>query len=296
MILKKIIYVLGVFLFFWLYISCTKIDTPPNTNGNNPNDHQKIYKVVAHRGGYLECNRPDCSISSLKYAIMLGCYASECDVLITKDNDILVAHPVSGYMINGLSPFDHTVAEIRAAGKLANGEEIPTLRDFINVIMNKEQNPLKTKIWLDVKELTKDGKSLGYDYSINACLRACEIIKEMKAEEYCEFLIPTGNGIIDAVRDKVADDYKINIAWMTSTNPSNYKQAWAQLSYTKVFGDDATYGPLDYIEAGVPLSIYNVDNDETMANTLPYYPKLKAIFTNYPNKLIQKIKKEGYEK
>ena len=46
---------------------------------------------------------------------------------------------------------------------------------------------------MDVKKLTKDGNSVGPGYSIDACLRTCEIIEEMNAEEYCGFLIPTGD-------------------------------------------------------------------------------------------------------
>lgn len=272
---------------------CVKLETPPNKNQTS-GDGTEVYKVVAHRGGYQECGRPDCSISSLKYAIMLRCFASECDIVLTKDNEILVAHPQSGYLVNGLEPFNHTVAEIRAAGTLTNGEEVPTLRDFIKVLQDPEQNPHGMRLWLDVKRLTKNDKEIDVNYSIDACYRACEIIKEMKAQSLCEFLIPTGGSIFDVVRDRVIDEYRINLAWMTCTHPGNYGKAWAQLSYTKIFGDNTTYGPLDYIGAGVPLSVYNVDDDASMNTVIPYYPKLKAIFTNYPSKLIQKLKEKGY--
>ena len=292
---KKIIVLIVGFVTILSITFCSESEPPSNIDdGNNTEDDGSVaYKVVAHRGGYLECGRPDCSISSLKYAIQLGCYASECDIAITRDNEIIVAHPENGYEINGLAPYLHTVAEIRAAGKLANGEEVPTLREFISLVKDKGQNPHGLRIWLDVKILSKDGISLRNDYPIDACLRACEIIKEMDAEDYCEFLIPTGNDLINALRDKVADEYKINISWATCTNPKNYKQAWAQLAYEKIFGNNVTYGPLDYINAGVPLSVYNVDDDEAMDRVIPYYPKLKAIFTNYPNKLIKKLKQKG---
>ncbi len=291
---KVFICLLGIILILLSSVSCEKNETPPNIIDEPKDEEKALYNVVAHRGGYLECGRPDCSIASLRYAISVGCSASECDIVITKDNDIIVAHPVGGYMINGLAPYEHTVAEIRAAGKLANGEEMPTLRDFLNVIMDKEQNPLGTKIWLDVKQLSKGGTNLSIDYSVNACFRAAEIIREMKAEEYCEFLIPSGNGIINAVRDMIADEYKISIAWMTATKPSNYKQAWAQLAYAKIFGSGTTYGPLDYINAGVPLGVHNVDDEATMDAVIPYYPRLKGITTNYPSKLINKLKQKGY--
>ena len=186
------------------------------------------------------------------------------------------------------------MAEIRAAGTLANGEPVPTLRDFIRVLQDPELNPHGMRLWLDVKRLTKNGEEIDVNHSINACYRACEIIKEMKAQSLCEFLIPTGGSIFDVVRDKVIDEYRINLAWMTCTHPDNYGKAWAQLSYNKIFGDNTAYGPMDYISAGVPLSVYNVDDDETMDAVIPYYPKLKAIFTNYPSKLIQKLRAQGY--
>lgn len=291
--MKSVKIIFSLFVAAVFACGCTEIETPPNKNQTSGSGSD-VYKVIAHRGGYQECARPDCSISSLKYAIMLRCFASECDIVLTKDNDVLVAHPKSGYLINGLEPFNATVAEIRAKGTLANGEQIPTLRDFIKVLQDPEQNPYGMRIWLDVKRLTKNDKEINVKYSIDACLRACEIIKEMKAQHLCEFLIPTGGSIFDVVRDKVIDEYKINLAWMTCTHPGNYGKAWAQLSYTKIFGDNTTYGPMDYISSGVPLSIYNVDDDESMDTVIPYYPKLKAIFTNYPSKLIQKLKAKGY--
>lgn len=273
---------------------CGQLETPPNKT--QPDDGESTlsvpYKVVAHRGGYLECGRPDCSIASLMYAISLKCYASECDVVITKDNEVLVAHPQNGYLVNGLAPFEHSVEELRAAGKLPNDEPLPTLRDFLAVIVDKDKNPLGMKLQLDIKRLLKDGKEIDVSHSINVCMRACEIIQEMNAEEYCEILIPTGDDIFSTVRDEVIERYKISLSWATCTNPSRYGKAGAQLAYAKIFGDTATYGPMDYVNAGIPLVVYNVDDDETMDTVIPFYPKLRAIFTNYPKMLIEKLKEE----
>ena len=148
----------------------------------------------------------------------------------------LARHESGGYMTanfavsddgwNGLEPFDHTVAEIRAAGTLANGEPVPTLRDFIRVLQDPELNPHGMRLWLDVKRLTKNGEEIDVNHSINACYRACEIIKEMKAQSLCEFLIPTGGSIFDVVRDKVIDEYRINLAWMTCTHPPRAMSTW----------------------------------------------------------------------
>lgn len=275
---------------------CLEIETPENWTEKPETEKTAVYKVVAHRGGSAECKLPDCSVASLKYAISQNCYASESDIVLTGDKDILICHPDGNGLVNGLDPATHTVAEIRAAGNLSNGEPIPTLTDFLKIVMDKELNPNGMKLWLDVKRFDDAGRS------INACLRASEIIAGANAQNYCEFLIPTGEDIFMAVRDRVINDYKINIAWMTCTNPAKYAdpkdygKVWAQLAYRKILGDnpESSYRPLDYFNAGLPLSIYGPDDDKTMADVIQYYPKLKAIFTNYPAKLISKLREQKY--
>lgn len=275
---------------------CLEIETPENWTEKPETEKTSVYKVVAHRGGSAECKLPDCSVASLKYAIIQNCYASEADIVLTGDKDILICHPDGNGRVNGLDPGTHTLAEIRAAGNLSNGEPIPTLTDFLKIVMDKELNPNGMKLWLDVKRFDDAGRS------IDACLRASEIIAGANAQNYCEFLIPTGEDIFMAVRDKVINDYKINIAWMTCTKPAKYAdpkdygKVWAQLAYRKILGDnpESSYRPLDYFNAGLPLSIAGVDDDKTMADVIPYYPKLKAIFTNYPAKLISKLREQKY--
>lgn len=275
---------------------CLEIETPENWTAKPETEQTAVYKIVAHRGGSAECKHPDCSVASLKYAISQNCYASEADIVLTGDNDILICHPDGNGQVNGLDPATHTVDQIRKAGKLSNGEPIPTLTDFLKIVMDKKLNPNGMKLWLDVKRLADAERS------INACLRASVIISGANAQSYCEFLIPTGEDIFMAVRDRVINDYKINIAWMTCTNPAKYAdpkdygKVWAQLAYRKILGDnpESKYSPLDYFNAGLPLSIYGADDDKTIADVIPYYPKLKAIFTNYPAKLISKLREQKY--
>ncbi len=275
---------------------CLEIETPENWTEKPETEKTAVYKVVAHRGGSAECKLPDSSVASLKYAISQNCYASETDIVLTGDKDILICHPDGNGLVNGLDPATHTVAEIRAAGNLSNGEPIPTLTDFLKIVMDKKLNPNGMKLWLDVKRFADA------DRSINACLRASVIISRANAQNYCEFLIPTGEDIFMAVRDRVINDYKINIAWMTCTKPAKYAdpkdygKVWAQLAYRKILGDnpESSYRPLDYFNAGLPLSIYGADDDKTMADVIQYYPKLKAIFTNYPAKLISKLRAQKY--
>ena len=50
----------------------------------------------------MEIGCPDNSIEALNYAIALGCFASECDVYLTKDDRVIVAHAdrMTGLMVS----------------------------------------------------------------------------------------------------------------------------------------------------------------------------------------------------
>ncbi len=279
---------------------CAKYETPENIKKPKP-EEAAVYNVVAHRGGYVESGLPDCSIAGLKYSIALGCKYSECDIVITKDQDVLVVHPArvgNNDVVNGVIPSEKTTAEIRALGKLKNGEDIPTLREYIQFLQNKTNNPIGHTVWMDVKEVMVNG-TVNYQLSINACLRAAAIVKEMKAENLMEFIVPSGSGIYPHVRDKVINEYKMNIAWMTASEPKDYNGGWAQLRWDKVIGDSRAVNPELFFEQNVPLSIYYTvgtaaEDSEIGDKVIPYYPKLKAIFTNWPKQTIEKIKKAGY--
>ena len=107
--------------------------------------------VVAHRGGSKEAGLPDNSIAALRYAKSLGCYASECDIYWTKDDNVVVAHADKNCQINGLHPWEHTLEELRAAGRLKNGEPLPSLEEYIAECMREQDGkPSCTRLWLDL--------------------------------------------------------------------------------------------------------------------------------------------------
>ena len=262
-------------------------------------------RVVAHRGGSTEAGTrqfPDNSVAALNYAIGLGCYASECDIYLTKDDDVVVAHASAGCYINNLKPWEHTLAELRAAGTLANGEQLPSLADFIDVVLEAGT----TRLWLDVKNITIDGKSTeeGREASARACERACEIIEEMGAQNFCEFIV-TGNATKISSSSPVtiwqrslaaAGAVGSNAGWMSFRNPADYISygyPWANLSTENLYFEGKTvnkngYSVQKFLDAGLKLSVYNADLDVDMDYYLAYKDKLYAICTNYPRNLLGK--------
>lgn len=254
--------------------------------------------VVAHRGGAAECGAPDNSMAALEYAMSLGCYGMECDIYWTKDNDIIVAHANGDCKVNNLQPWTATVAELRAAGRLSNGEELPTLEEFIRRVM-VEGNC--TRLVLDVKRVDKPYAQP--EYVINAARRACEIVTEMKAKHFVE-LICTGFNL-DAM--KAAHNYaviaEVPIGMNSSRSGKEYGTlgfGWANLSAAS--GMDAAAGGKgsrsleEYEKAGVALSVYNVDQRAGDGNAvystaavnyyIANYKRFRTLCSNYPKWLI----------
>ena len=158
----------------------------------------------------------------------------------------------------------------------------------------------------DVKNITIDGKSTeeGREASARACERACEIIEEMGAQNFCEFIV-TGNATKISSSSPVtiwqrslaaAGAVGSNAGWMSFRNPADYISygyPWANLSTENLYFEGKTvnkngYSVQKFLDAGLKLSVYNADLDVDMDYYLAYKDKLYAICTNYPRKLLGK--------
>lgn len=253
-----------------------------------------LYKVVAHRGGYLENGCAEGSIAAMKASIAQRCYAVECDAMWTADNDIVLCHPDDQYMINGLVPSASTLAQIRAAGKLTNGEQMPSLADFLAVLADKNSNPLGTKLWIDVKGNTTDLQD-------KVMKRAAEIAKEMNACEFVEMLVPYGYSAYASLAATMKSQYGINCAWNGRyVTPGAYGNGgWCQVPYGN-YRVSEFWPPTGYFNAGVTVSIYQTPSSASSYTSFyndikEYYPQLKAIFVNHPQYIIEKLIKDGLE-
>ena len=87
-------------------------------------------KVIAHKG-YHPGDVPENSLAALKEAQKLDVYGSEFDVYRTADGKVVVYHDRT-LSVNGVSKnvFDCTYEELQTV-RLSNGENIPTLEQFL---------------------------------------------------------------------------------------------------------------------------------------------------------------------
>ncbi|OXA75406.1 glycerophosphoryl diester phosphodiesterase [Flavobacterium aquidurense] len=127
--------------------------------------------IVAHRGAWKKNNLPENSIASLRHAIDLKLQGSEFDVWRTADDSLVINHDAH---YNKLLIEETNYADL-ITFKLANGEKLPTLHEYIT---EGKKNNKHTLLVCEIKpsEISKErGKK--------TALLTVETIKKLKADK-----------------------------------------------------------------------------------------------------------------
>jgi len=91
-------------------------------------------KVIAHRGAWKKEGLPQNSIASLRNAISIKADGSEFDVRITSDDSLVINHDSKYHgMVIEKTPYSELCQYM-----LANGEKIPTLREYLTEGIRKK--------------------------------------------------------------------------------------------------------------------------------------------------------------
>lgn len=166
---------------FFLLLAIISLSTQQVTAQFNDN------QVIAHRGAWKTKTLPQNSIASLQEAIALGCAGTEFDIHLTKDNVLVVTHDNDFY---GIDIATSTYEELLAK-KHPNGESIPTARDYI--LEGLKQN--KTKLILELKT-----SKLGTERTLESAKFAVDLVKELGADEWIEYILFDYDGAKEIVR------------------------------------------------------------------------------------------------
>lgn len=251
-------------------------------------------KIVAHRFGASECGAPDNSVEALRYAMSLGVFGAECDAYVTKDNEVVIAHANGVCEINGRLPYKTDLADIRSAGKLSNGETIPTLEDLLDIVMD-EKNP--TRLVIDIKRVDYPTNN---PEAVSKCAkRICEIVSEKKAKNFVMLLCTGFDKNAMTAAWGYAKEAGLEIAFNTSRTAEEMTSLgfdWINLAATQIGGDAGGSGYVPsitpYLEAGINVSVYNLDKQAGDGNAVysakaikwyqSNYTSLKSLCTNYP--------------
>ena len=260
----------------------SKFPNPDEQTGELMKPAECDNRIVAHRFGASECGAPDNSMEALKYSMSLGVYGAECDAYITKDNEVIIAHASGTCEINGNVPYKTTLAKIRAAGKLSNGEQIPTLDELLDAAMRKNS---PTRLVIDIKRISYPANN---PEPVIACAkRVCEIVKAKKADN---FVILLCTGFDNSVM-KAAWTYAIQsglpIAMNSGKAPADINGMgfnWVNLAAKDLYEEAGGSGSInvnDYLNAGINVSIYNVDKKAGDGNAVYSAKAIKWYQTNH---------------
>lgn len=116
------------------------------------------FEVLAHRGGGRNSDRlglSENSVAMITFAGLIGATGVEVDVKRTRDDQLILFHDDSfsprtvqgAYLLGKVEEFD--LEQIKALGKLINGEEIPTLAQALTAVIDNTDLSL---VWLDIKD------------------------------------------------------------------------------------------------------------------------------------------------
>lgn len=275
-------------IFTWLLclvFSCVdSVDRPDPDRNLKPSDYPvpaaTDNNVIAHRGACMEKGLPDNSREALKQAITLGCFGSECDIHITSDNRVVVCHDA---VFKGLVIKDVTYNKLSEAGSLSNGEKLPLLEDFIDIVLDSGT----TKLIVDVK--TVADQYGGNASSIKAGQAAAALVHEKHARNFVEFIAGREDVLkkcLEAAQGEWACGYM-----NTGATPSYFKSkgyTWANFTVSVFYNNEALIQ--GFRDNNIRISTYNADTDDQMNWFLSR--SMYAICTNYPEKLLYLVRKK----
>ena len=133
-------------------------------------------KVIAHRGAWKNTGFPQNSISALKAAIGMGCFASECDIWMTADSVLVVNHDPNFYEL----PIETTTYAELLKKKYPNGESIATLEQFLTIAGKQK----KTRLVLDIKP-----SKINKGRSIITAQKSYEMANASKAKKIVDYIL-----------------------------------------------------------------------------------------------------------
>ena len=135
-------------------------------------------KIVAHRGYWKTEGSAQNSIRSLVKADSIGVYGSEFDVWLSADDKLIVNH--DGRI--GDIVIENSTAAQTTACKLENGENVPTLEQYLDAAKK-----LKTRL---VFELKSHSNKLQETKAVDMLLKMIKDKKLDKRVDYITFSLP----------------------------------------------------------------------------------------------------------
>lgn len=231
--------------------------TDPSATSRKP-------KIIAHRGVH-NTGAPENSIAALKLAQQGRYYGSEMDVWLTTDDSLMVNHDgkISGYTIE-----QQNYRTMRGV-KLANGEVLPTLGEFLT----QTRQSSSTKLIIEIKDHSNESRTL------IAAQKAVEMVKRMKLEASVEYIAFSWKACLkireldkDAVIGYLSGDRDPSTLKTNGINTMDY-------SYSSILNNHPGW-IADGHKLGIETNIWTVNDNASMVECIAKCADY--ITTDYP--------------
>lgn len=231
-------------------------------------------KIVAHRGVWKNTKVPQNSIAALKHAIDLKVWGTEFDVVLTKDNVLVVNHD-NDYQGTDISTHDYATLSQK---KLANGEKLPTAEEYLREGLKQK----RTKMVFEIKP-----SALGKERSVQSAELAYNLVKKMKGLKKTIFI----SFSYEACLHLKKLDKKVRIQYLGSNkSPIDlYNDGLSEMDFNyNVFKNNPSYIP-QAKEHKMKINVWTVNNEADMQYFIDQ--KVDYITTDEPELLKQVLKK-----
>jgi glycerophosphoryl diester phosphodiesterase len=230
-------------------------------------------KVIAHRGAWKNTGATENSITALNHAVTLGCEGSEFDVHMSADSLPVINHDAT---IQGVSIAKTNSRELLMM-KLANGETLPTLENYLKAGM--EQN--KTKLILEIK-----ASELGKESSIALTRKIVALIEKLHVQGWVDYI----SFDYDVCREVMKLAPYANVAYLKGDKTP------AELAADNFYGLDYHFSILqknaDWMEDAkskkLTINVWTVNDQPTMEELLK--KNVDFITTDEPELLLSMVK------
>lgn len=229
--------------------------------------------VIAHRGAWKTAGIPENSIASLEQAIKLGCFGSEFDVHLTRDNIIVVNHDKDFY---GMDIAASTYQDL-ASKTHPNGEKIPTAEAYLKAGIKQS----KTKLIYEIK-----ASSAGKERTLELTRLSVALVKKLHAEKWVEYI----SFDYDACKLVHELDPATKISYLSGDKAPGLLKADGLTGFDYHFSVlKANPGWIsDARKLGLTSNAWTVNNQEDMSWLLEQ--QIDFLTTNEPELLFSKVK------
>lgn len=206
-------------------------------------------RVIAHRGYWNTPGAAQNSRASLQNAIKLGCYGSETDVWITTDGHIMVNHDAT---LGGVRLETSTYDQVKNL-TLSNGEKIPQLSDFLDILAGEGN----TKLIIEIKTHTDEARG-------KACVAAVvDMVKSRGLQDKVEYIAFS----LNLCKEVVSQDPIAHVAYLNGDyGPATLKAMGIMgLDYTAAKYRANTNWPNVARANGMTTNVWTISDMPTMA-------------------------------